>query len=724
LSVHGTITSAGSFMPAVTNNYLTVAQWWPHEITRLRGIGIWINYRRENAAPLWVADNVIETPNSAPLNCTIRGLEALTLDGNGTVTFARNIVYGDNNCHQGICVNNCGNNNAVQVLGGSLNGTLTGALAVTLDPDFGAGDAFITLSNVNVSVAGGGTGVLALQDNTTPNNHARVNVLANSVITGGLVGVGVHGTNAAASILNNAAPSRGNSFGVVVDNGRALIENNDLTGNSVAAIRVEGAGTVDAGDCAGADITGLATGSGPNGSSAGLNKVYSAGYPFAGGPLAIRNVGYGTVFAQNDDYGATSLDDITSVLNGPVSYAQGNGTFVLAPAAYDVECVNQIPPGATSLSEFFALGGFASANPATLTFSNYPANPLAGNQTVYRSYFITDACGRTASCIQTINVIDPAILAQPVGVTTPAGSSANFSLVAAGTPVLGYQWYFENVAIPGATTSAYSIAHTLDSDSGSYSVVVTNVSGAITSTPAILVVTHPPVIVQHPVNVTTDLGQSASFTVNVSGATPFGYAWQKNGNPIPGATARIFTIPAVQARDAAAYNVVVTNLSGSETSQPALLSLITSQPQSLTQISNSTATFTVVVTGLSSTYQWKKNGSIIAGATTTILRIPNIGAPDAATYSVVINNSAGSATSANATLTVVAQPTLRLLGYSKFTRRPTLSVSGSDGFNYAIRASTNFVDWLNLVTNPVPYNFTDTGAMPLEHRFYQGFWVP
>jgi hypothetical protein len=78
---------------------------------------------------------------------------------------------------------------------------------------------------------------------------------------------------------------------------------------------------------------------------------------------------------------------------------------------------------------------------------------------------------------------------------------------------------------------------------------------------------------------------------------------------------------------------------------------ITTQPVSLVLVSGSTAAFTVVATG-SPTYQWRKDGAAIAGATSATLTLTNVQVANAGTYSVVVATAGDSVTSNNATLTV------------------------------------------------------------------------
>ena len=81
---------------------------------------------------------------------------------------------------------------------------------------------------------------------------------------------------------------------------------------------------------------------------------------------------------------------------------------------------------------------------------------------------------------------------------------------------------------------------------------------------------------------------------------------------------------------------------------------ITTQPTSQAVTAGQTATFTVAATGTSPmTYQWMKNGAAISGATSSSYTTPATTTSDnAAQFTVMANNSAGSATSTAATLTV------------------------------------------------------------------------
>ena len=71
------------------------------------------------------------------------------------------------------------------------------------------------------------------------------------------------------------------------------------------------------------------------------------------------------------------------------------------------------------------------------------------------------------------------------------GSNATFSVTAAGSLPLSYQWEFNSTNIPGATASSFTLASAQVADAGNYSVVVTDAAGAAVSSNATLTVLAP-----------------------------------------------------------------------------------------------------------------------------------------------------------------------------------------------------------------------------------------
>ena len=83
----------------------------------------------------------------------------------------------------------------------------------------------------------------------------------------------------------------------------------------------------------------------------------------------------------------------------------------------------------------------------------------------------------------------PAISTQPANQTVSVGQTASFSVVAAGTAPLNYQWQKNGAAISGATASAYTTPATASTDNGAtFIVTVSNSAGSVTSNSATLTV--------------------------------------------------------------------------------------------------------------------------------------------------------------------------------------------------------------------------------------------
>jgi glucose/arabinose dehydrogenase len=90
----------------------------------------------------------------------------------------------------------------------------------------------------------------------------------------------------------------------------------------------------------------------------------------------------------------------------------------------------------------------------------------------------------------------PTITSHPANVTVAAGQPATFTVGASGAPPLAYQWQRNNVNIPGATSSSYTLASAQAANDGdAFRVNVSNSFGNVFSNAAILTVTsnQPPV---------------------------------------------------------------------------------------------------------------------------------------------------------------------------------------------------------------------------------------
>jgi hypothetical protein len=141
------------------------------------------------------------------------------------------------------------------------------------------------------------------------------------------------------------------------------------------------------------------------------------------------------------------------------------------------------------------------------------------------------------------------------------GTNVTFTVTAIGTGTLGYQWRFNGMNIPGATSSSLLVTNVQADDDGDYSVLVSDTSGTISSAAGRLTVLLIPVITQQPQSQTVFSGDTVNFSVGVTGTQPFGYRWRKNGvTVVPfGEGGPVYTLPNVNSNHAGGYTVVITN---------------------------------------------------------------------------------------------------------------------------------------------------------------------
>lgn len=175
------------------------------------------------------------------------------------------------------------------------------------------------------------------------------------------------------------------------------------------------------------------------------------------------------------------------------------------------------------------------------------------------------------------NTSVPTITNHPASSTVATGQPASFSVGALGTPPLSYQWQKNQINIPGATDSTYTIAQTTPNDAGSYRVIVSNASGNVTSNSADLSVVNNAMPVAEILTPVAGLTWVAGDTISFSGQgtdpdqgdlLPQSMSWAINFHhnthhhdqpPLAGIASGTFTIPLEgETSDNVWYRIILT----------------------------------------------------------------------------------------------------------------------------------------------------------------------
>ncbi|MDR3680211.1 MAG: T9SS type A sorting domain-containing protein [Flavipsychrobacter sp.] len=277
------------------------------------------------------------------------------------------------------------------------------------------------------------------------------------------------------------------------------------------------------------------------------------------------------------------------------------------------------------------------------TSSTYTTSSLVNNDAITCTITSNASCATTTTATSnTITETVTTTVTPSVSITGSNGSSgsnagssicSNTSVTFTAIPTNGgtptYQWQKNNSPISGATGSTYTASGFSNSDV----ITVVMTSTATCATPSqvtsngITLTVNPTVTptVSIAGNATPCANASVTFTATpTNGGTPT-YQWQKNSSPISGATGSTYTGSGFSTNDV--IKVVMTSTATCATPNPVTSNGITmtvtpnvtpsvSIAGNSTPCANASVTFAATPTnGGTPTYQWKKNGSSISGAT-------------------------------------------------------------------------------------------------------------
>ena len=167
-----------------------------------------------------------------------------------------------------------------------------------------------------------------------------------------------------------------------------------------------------------------------------------------------------------------------------------------------------------------------------------------------------------------------------------------------------------------------------------------------------------PFLTTTPTSQTVNAGTNVTLRAAAVGSPTPSLQWSRDGSAIAGATGTTLSLSAVSLADAGRYTVAATNLAGVSSAAADLVvraaPAFVTAPASQSVAGGSSVTLSATVTGVPApTFQWRKDGRAIAGATRAELTLAGVTAAGAGSYDVEATNALGVSTSAPAVLTVV-----------------------------------------------------------------------
>ncbi len=247
-------------------------------------------------------------------------------------------------------------------------------------------------------------------------------------------------------------------------------------------------------------------------------------YIWGGGNLYFNQCVIHTISGTGSGNLTAARTDTSGALSAATPWVNPNGTTYSANGFSFVNCTLEADSGVTGITlagNNGTAGGLDSWAFCKIDNNAYITPTITlSNSYVFWQFQNTDLAGVNPvsfANVQTIGVTnnDPRLLAatniptwfygwtpqlapnivtQPTNRTANVSNAVSFTVSATGIPDANYQWFQGVSAIPGATNATFTIVNIQFSSAGSYSVVVSNAAGTVTSSNATLTVPdRPPV---------------------------------------------------------------------------------------------------------------------------------------------------------------------------------------------------------------------------------------
>jgi hypothetical protein len=313
----------------------------------------------------------------------------------------------------------------------------------------------------------------------------------------------------------------------------------------------------------------------------------------------------------------------------------------------------------------------------TLTF----ASLLSDQSGVYKVRVFNGTLFTDSTPVTLVVLTKPAVVREPADLIVNPGQTVVFEAEVTGSAPLEYLWERVGAAFPDASrvqgrdSDTLTLSATTLADAGLYRLTVKNAAGDTVSRSAELRVVEveiAPTFQVQPTSVTLNEGQGLLLRAEVTGSPAPALRWFKgdieltDGGRVSGSSTNVLRIAGLLRGDAGSYRVVATNPAGQASSDPALLTVnyvpafsVDGQPASRSALIGENVVFQVGFDGLPApTVQWFKDDEALPGQTSATLTLTGVALSDSGSYKAVLTNSAGTAETTPAVLTVNMIPVI------------------------------------------------------------------
>ncbi len=371
-----------------------------------------------------------------------------------------------------------------------------------------------------------------------------------------------------------------------------------------------------------------------------------------------------------------------------------------SPAGHDVQLCSSISAAPPATFQW-------QRDDVNLLGANYEClgiNNVSSNQAGVYRLVASNAYGIFTSAPVTLAVdyYPPSGFLNSSGLLPPilAGGAISITSQIKSAPPPTYQWQFNGVDLPGYTYPELYLSNLQTNQGGSYRLIARNPLGSFTSAVAVVSVVYAApsarVELQPYGHTPTMVGGTLRFCSSVSGAPYPTLQWQFNGTNLPTQTNACLELWNLQTNQSGGYAIVASNYLGAVTSAVAVIEVVEPVPV-LAYFDSAVPPLALgifqrlcaQVSQPTTTFQWRFNGTNLAGATRTCLDLDPLQPSHAGEYSVVATTTTGIYTSAPISLTVHYAPPRQA-----FPSHRDLAFVGEDvGFQAYYSGSPGFIQW-------------------------------